>query len=210
MIRFLMFLSVVIFPCGAIAQSRVNFCNGIMQESWIYTNSGVARGPITGPSGSWRFELLWAPDGATDSLQFTPTGITNANSALMGPGRISNRFVEFPWENPGMFVQLQVRGWSANLGDTWSEALASAYVGRDGGIGWMGLSGIARYQLTSNISPGAAVFNNGGIALPPGATQIPTFELFTMGSFSTVPEPATFALALTGIGLSFLLIRRRK
>lgn len=195
--------------CGAMAQSRVNFSNGTMQESLIYTNSGVARGPIAGPPGSWRFELFWAADGVTDSFQLAPSGVTNANSYLLGPGRIYNRFVAVDWGQPGMFVQIQVRGWSANLGDTWSEAVTRNYVGRDGGVGWMGQSAIVRSQLANGLFPGAPLFYDGGALLPQGATQISFLELVTLSSFTAIPEPATCSTGLITAALGLLLMRRR-
>jgi hypothetical protein len=194
-------------------QGFVNFGNGILPESLICTNTGSSRGPISGPTGTWRFELFWARDGVTDSLQFSSTGLTNVNSALRGPGRIFSIFTAVPGLTASSFVQLQVRGWSANLGDTWSEAASRGHIGQDGEIGWLGESAIVRYQLTSAIFPGASLFYNGGIAMPQGASQIANFDLFSSSSpssLSAVPEPSTLALGLLGMGLGLVFLRRRR
>lgn len=199
----MLFLGLMALASAVFAQGRVNFANMSLPDSLIYTNSGTIRGPINGPSGSFRFELFSAPDGTSDPAQFTSTGVTNANSMLLGPGRIVNRPSVDPLVGPsGTWIMLQVRGWSANLGNTWAEAQTNALRGTYVGLGWMNSSGISRYMLTNSAFNGPRVFYSTEV-LPSGASQIASLELLL------VPEPTLFSLALLGSGLGLILLRRR-
>jgi hypothetical protein len=93
-------------------------------------------------------------------------------------------------------------GWSANLGSTWSAALANL----NAGSGWTGVAEFGESAVGTitpdpvGSSPGTAVFGNPGIN---------SSTLTPLDAVTTVPEPTTLALSALG-GLSLLAFRRKK
>lgn len=198
-------LTALAAACSVYAQGRINFANNASPaESLINLNSTITGGGIslmTGAAGSFRFQLFIAVDGplSDPSISWIDTGITNANSALLGGGRISNRNSVDVGRPVGEWVLVQVRGWSKGLGATWAEALAN----KDNApiTEFIGTSAVGRVQLAASTSPGPTIFVGGNA--PAGTVQISGFELVP------VPEPST--IALVGLGLAGLIfIRRRK
>jgi hypothetical protein len=194
---------------GVYGQGYVNFANNAAPvESLITTNAWGTTGGISGPPGTFRFELFWAEDGIANPVWYT-VGITNANSGVLGPGRIANRnSITWWWWEPGTWIQVQVRGWSANLGNatTWAEAEAAARNWNwTGELAWMGVSQIGRVRVAPSTTLGATIFV-GGAPPPVGTVQISGFELYD--PFIPIPEPST--LALLGLGLVGLVFARRR
>lgn len=216
--KILLTIVLTTITCGLFAQGRVNFANASTPVgSQIWTNGiaqGYGAGGVAAPAASYRFELFAAADGITDPSLFTTTGITNANSAL-GAGRISNRNSVDPLRGPsGTWIQVQVRGWSSNLGLTWAEAYANSQSGAFlSGLGtqlaWISdfenttRTPIGRVQLATTGVNGPTIFAS-SVAPAVGTVQISGMEL------TLVPEPSTIALGLMGIGATLVLIRRRK
>jgi hypothetical protein len=200
---------------GAYGQGYVNYVghinfanNAAPVESLITTNGHGPPGGMSGPPGTFRFELFWTYDGWVNP-DWCATGITNANSGVLGPGRIANRnSVVLNGVEAGTWIQVQVRGWSANLGNatTWAEAEAAIHRwGWDDGTAWYGVSGTGRVQLAPSTTLGATIFA-GGAPPPAGTVQISGFELQRV---VLIPEPST--LALVGFGLvGFVFARRHK
>jgi hypothetical protein len=196
-------LTALAAACSVYAQGRINFANNASPvESLINLNATTTGGGISlmsGAAASFRFQLFIADDGPAGSANWVDTGITNANSALLGAGRISNRNSVDVGRPVGEWVLVQVRGWSKGLGLTWAEALAN----KDSAppTEFIGISPVGRVQLAASTSPGPTIFVGGNA--PAGTIQISGFQLVP------VPEPST--IALVGLGLAGLIfIRRRK
>ena len=99
-------------------------------------------------------------------------------------------------------------GWSANLGNTWTAALAALNGGTFAAGSFFGESNSGYLTTASTAtSPGAAVF--GSVANSFGTPiQSLNTQLFLLPT-AVVPEPGTMALAAIG-GLSLLAFRRKK
>ena len=99
----------------------------------------------------------------------------------------------------GSTVNFIMRGWSANLGATWTDVKAS--------LGNANLS-IPGYYLGTSALAVNTILGGGAIGTPTAfgsaTTQIPGLVL----DYVAVPEPSTFALA--GIGAAAMLIFRRR
>lgn len=99
-------------------------------------------------------------------------------------------------------------GWSANLGTTWSTALATLESGVWSGNAFFGTSSVGYVEgADTSVSPGNSVF---GTAPNSNGSGVPIFSLNTpLYLVAPVPEPGTLALAALG-GASLLLFRRKK
>lgn len=100
----------------------------------------------------------------------------------------------------GATMNVELVGWSASLGTSWSEIASQLAANSWNALGYYGISSIG--QVTSGgvgapASPAASLF---------GPTQISSFNL---NGVAPVPEPATMALGALG-GAALLLFRRRK
>lgn len=185
------------------AQGLINFLNGATTLVTLTDDrQGVPNlGPIpTGVPGTYRFELFSAPAGTlTDGAAFVSSGLiaTNINAA----GRIiGGNGLAIPGRPLGGTAAILIRGWSANLGANYAQALANYQGGMGGFLG------------SSAIAPNFLLGGDGG------AGNIPTSPAFGGSSgiqsgfalvYAPVPEPSSMVLAGLGAA-SLLLFRRRK
>lgn len=193
--------------CSSFAQGTLTFNNSATTLISINATQG---GPATGTTspvlGSWYYAMFTAP---TAVLSYTgdtdPNWIlreTATNSAAASGGRLIGG--QPPTALPGgSTVNFIIRGWSANLGTTWSEVLNSLQTpaGISGGSYYLGQSAIG---LNAIFNDPAAAPVNGAFGTSGGST-VPGFVL----DFHQVPEPSSMALAGLGAA-SLLLFRRRK
>jgi hypothetical protein len=185
------------------AQGTVNFANS---ASTLISAGGVAM-PVSGTT-AFNFALFLAPSTTvnasgqsttfTDPVFQTPTGVGNVNSAIAA-GRVPtlNGYVT----TGSGTVDFLVRGWSANAGSTWAQALAFWNNGSPAQDMWLGQSLIGNdLVLGGGAIPATTLF---GL----GSSQVPGFNLVCM--CYPFPEPSSTALAGLGV-VSLLMFRRRK
>jgi hypothetical protein len=168
-------------------QGTVNFSNlGAGDNQKVYVEYPGGTQTLAPAGTTYSLGLYWAPDGTTDETAFAmvgaPTGIIGAPGTPSGLFNGGTRAV--PVTPAGGFAMLQVRGWETAFGNSYEQAAAS-------GVSGLGRSTVFRVD-TDISSPGANILNQG-------------FTSFAI----VVPEPATYALGLLGIGLFFFLRRRR-
>jgi len=173
---------------------RVRFVN--TASTLITTNASLGSsvtGPIAGPAGDYYFALFSAPAGTTDTSLFTFTGAYATNIGFAG--RISGGDAEVPGAVGGNVFALLVRGWSANIGHDYSDAIS--YLANPTFEAWYGESPIGTIQPNPPEGPYPNLFG-----LFP--REIPGFHLDLHG----VPEPSSFAIA--GLGTAALWLFRRR
>jgi hypothetical protein len=168
---------------------QVSFRND--QFSLVSTNSeygGAATGLTSGPRGAYYYGLWAAPAGTIDPQQFAFTGryATNTSPGLFDGGTVS--LASFP---VGSSASLQVRGWSADLGFSWPQALANLAGGSLSGPAFYGESPITLHTMGSAPS------------IPPRSVISGPFTLMTQ-----VPEPGSFSLLC--LGAAVCLCGRRR
>lgn len=186
----------------AFAQGTVIFANSASQ---LISAGGVAM-PVSGTT-AFNFALFLAPsttvNASGQSTTFydpwfqTPTGIGNVNSAR-GEGRVVT-LSDYVTHLSGT-VDFIVRGWSANAGSTWAEALAVWNNGTPPLDMFIGQSLIGNdLLLGGGPIPATTLF---GI----GSSQVLGFN---MVSPIYIPEPSNVVLVSLG-ATSLLMFRRRK
>jgi hypothetical protein len=221
---------------AAFGQGSVNWASISAGNVTIQTNSstysplfgggstgsgGVAAG---GTGSSFYYELLDLGGFNGSTVGIAPTtvsslsnwqdsglGATNSNTAGRLTPIAGNGGATTPvgW-NTGTTNYIMLVGWSANLGTTWSAALAtlnsSSLLSAVNGQAFFGMSNLGYINpFAVGVSPGAVLFGNGAQS----AAGLPIFSLNTQLYLVPVPEPGTIALATLG-GLSMLALRRRK
>lgn len=192
--------------CSSFAQGTLTFNNAA--ATLISTNT-VHGGPATGTTspvlGSWYYALLTAPTTTTtyagnNDPNWTFRAIAT-NSANATGGRLVGGQPTTVGIAGGSTLNFIIRGWSANLGATWSEVLNSLQTpaGIAGGSYYLGQSAIGLNAIFNDpaASPVNPAFGTGGGSTVPG---------FTL-DFTQVPEPSSMALA--GLGAASLLLFRR-
>jgi hypothetical protein len=187
------------------AQGLLNFANS---ASTLISANGTPM-PVAGTQ-QFIFALFLAPSTKVNTAgmavgladpNFQFTEVYNTNSAL-GTGRLVSRngiSVGGSQGYPaGSTVDFVVRGWSANAGETWTEALSNWNNGSPLAPMFIGSSLVGNdFLLVGGTVPTDSVF---GIS----AHQVPGFDM------SFVPEPWGLALAVLG-GVTLLVkIRCRK
>ena len=183
---------------SAFAQGRIAFRN---DASTMILANGI---PMP-PSEQFFFALFLAPETtvsapgmtvsfADPSFQFADSYTTN-NPHPLAAGRLIQRTVVLTgtrWAEVGLVVDFVVRGWSANAGQTWSEALANWNNGAPLVPMYIGSSTVGNDLLPAlGTLPDPVIFGN------TGQGEVPGFNM------PFIPEPSTAALALLG-GLSLL------
>ena len=187
------------------AQGLLNFFNANATVTALSSNSVVLGSTPAGSLGTFRYELFRAAAGTTTDSGFVATGLIATNTTQAGRFQ-GGASVAVPGTQLGGTAAILVRGWSANLGETWAEAFAKQ--GVEGGF--FGSSAIAPNLLLGGdgglgFIPVPALFGGNSGIVPQSATV--GFTLTWVGG-SIVPEPSSMALA--GLGAASLLIFRRR
>jgi len=180
----------------SLAQGTVNFQN---TAATLISAGGVAMGGSS--SNQFNFAVFLAPSstaassGLTAALTdpaFQSVAGVNANGAT--PGRLVTRSGLDVGGAAGSIVDYVVRGWSANAGATWAEAMASY---NNGVPMYIGSSTIGNdLVLGGGAIPSTALFGA-------GPNQVTGFNLVQV-----IPEPTSMVLA--GLGAASLLLFRRR
>lgn len=209
---------------GAVASS---FAQGTTTFGNSSTTLISAGGTSTANSvGLYYYAIFLAPStteggtarGVAPSLTeplFQTVGGYNTNSATLG--RMATRTGLDVGTSSGLLgagstVDFIVRGWSANAGTTWAQALASWNAGAPASvIGTpVGAPGAGIY-IGSSVIGNNLVLGGGAIpntvAFGAGQNQLAGFNMAFVPAV-VVPEPTSMALA--GIGAASLLIFRRR
>lgn len=195
-------LMIATVASSAFAQGTVDFRN---TASTLISADGVPM-PVSG-TRQFIFALFLAPSTTVNAsgqsttfvdptFQFVAAYNTNTSSS---PGRLNNRIGLIVGESqgylPGSTVDFIVRGWSADAGLTWSEALANWNDGEPLVPMFIGASTVGNNLfLSGGQLPTTAVFGF-------GTSQVLGFEM------PFIPEPSTMALAFLGGLTLFVGIR---
>jgi len=187
------------------AQGTVNFAN---TSGTLISAGGVAM-PVFATS-PFNFAIFLAPSSTTGVQGQTPSltdpafqvvGGTTVNTT--GAGRIASKngldVGTAGGFGPGSTVDFIVRGWSANAGATWAEALAFWNNGNPSSSMYIGSSTIGNDLVLG----GGALFVPTTFGV--GVNQVAGFNM----PLVAVPEPTSMVLAGLGAA-SLLLFRRRK
>jgi len=184
------FLVLLVIPARVFGQGYLNFENS---SSTLLSANGVPM-PVAGTQPFF-FALFLAPSTTVSApgqittftdAAFQIVAAYNTNSSI-APGRLTPR----PGLAVGQFsigstVDFIVRGWSANAGTTWDEALANWNNGSPLLPMSIGSSQVGNdFLLVSPTFPASAVFGS-------ASYQVPGFEMVI------VPEPSALALAVLG------------
>ena len=184
------------------AQGTVNFQN----SSTTLISAAGASAP-TSATASFNFALFLAPSttlGAAGQViplnapAFQVVSGTNVNSPT-AVGRLVTRSALDVGGSSGSTVDFVVRGWSANAGSTWQEALAF----------WNNGFPAANMYIGSSTG-GNDIVLGGGAILAQSLFGVNAFQVtgFNMAFVPVVPEPSSMVLA--GLGAASLLMFRRK
>ncbi len=190
-------LGLTAIASGQSATGSINFFNStgtkVSLSSW---NGDLGYMPAT--PGLFRFQLFIAPEGTVSPWTFTPTQVFGTNQA--SEGRFSGgalRLVE--GVQAGDRRAILVRGWSASLGQTYTEAKVNFD------------SGLAGFLGESSIAPS---FVFGGFD---GVGTIPTSPAFggaygIQNGFTLfgIPEPTTLSLMATMFPTLFIWRRKNQ
>lgn len=182
----------------------------------VSTNSGdvmPAIGPMATNANQFYFTLLTASsdpgtanplDGWGQALQMdgsTPIMATNTSfiaGGIQGAGGPAGVAV-YNW-TPGASLYIEIVGWSASLGTSWTDIQFQLLYGWQN-AGYFGVSNygyIASGGYGTPASPGASLFQPAGIS-----------SGWLLSRVQPVPEPSILALAALGL-LSLGVIFRRK
>lgn len=204
-------LTILLTTAGSHAVGLVNFANS---SSTLISVDGAPMPTQT--EREFIFAVFLAPSSTVSSSGLTAAfadpvfqlacGYTTNHSSPLGAGRLTSRpsldAGSIAGYSAGEFVDFVVRGWSSNLGYTWSEALANWNNGNPLVADWaIGSSTIGNdLLLGGNVFPQPTLF---GI----GPDQVGGFN-FQVGGFNLIPEPSSLTLAASGLAL-LMQCRRR-
>jgi len=215
---------------SAFAQGDVNWqssstfliaqTNGTVFSSYV-PSAGTAQGTQGNTAGNtttlYYYALLYSTSSSTTPASlsgfssWTFSGLTATN----GPGANGRLVLETtgtPTSAPvnglpsGTAAAMELVGWSANLGTSWSTVLnelnnwSADYIPN----AYFGTSAVGTSITPNSANPGTTVFGSGA-----GQIDNPSGSPMQLDLLGTVPEPGTMALAALG-GASLLLFRRKK
>lgn len=199
------FLTLLVAAGSAVGQGILDFRN---TASTLISANGVPM-PVSGTQ-EFYFALFLAPattvnvPGQTTAFTdpiFQIVAAYNTNSSIaLGrltprPGLVVGQSQGF---SIGSTIDFVVRGWSANAGSTWGEALANWNNGSPLLPMFIGSSQVGNdLQLVSPTFPASAVFGS-------DSYQVPGFDM------TFVPEPSALALAVVGGTTLWVSVQRRK
>jgi len=162
---------------------------------WSSTGTGAGATQGTASLSTYAFNTAgWTMD--ADATAVAATGATPGRFAALAAN--SDGTTTVPGQTGGGTYYFTIIGWSANLGTTYSLAVANLTAA--GQMGYFGQSA---------VSGPITVGNGAAIPAPTLMGASPNIPAFVLGSFNNVPEPGTLALAALG-GASLLLFRRKK
>jgi len=181
----------ILFACAAFGQSKFELANhhGTVVDAPVFDSQGV---PLAGPT--YRAEL-W---GAANPTTLSPLVlIDRGNSREIVPFVAPGYFIPTSSSDnlcvlsvlPAAFAWLQVRAWDARLGATFEDAAAR-------GLGGYGESALFYARGTDPF------------AIPPELPG-PLIGLQSFSLLPEVPEPSTWTLLVSGLGLLWFTQRRR-
>jgi len=176
--------------------------NGYYYELLVSSTASSAPTTFAG-LGAWSDTTLSATNSLASNGRIVETGLGGAGGVTGNTQATASNWAASTTEN---FILV---GWSANLGTTWSQALAdaqsSAFLSGLSSAAYWGVSTVGSLASASG-NPGTTLFGTGaGQINDPSATPM---NLEVLGT-APIPEPTTMALAAIG-GASLLLFRRRK
>jgi hypothetical protein len=189
---------------SSFAQGNVIFANQTTTAITFGTGTAAPGTKLTGAAGTYMFGLYVGPAGSQASaLTLVGTGLSGnwpASSGLDGFFSVGNPYVLPNGYPGGTTIAFQVRGWTANLGNSYEAAIANA-----SGIAADGINALGGVSALGSVNP----ITPPTLPIPPlfgtsGGGAVPGFALNVL-----VPEPSTYALGALGVG-ALALIRRRK
>jgi hypothetical protein len=205
-----------------IAQTNATSTSGLTAGGGNATGSGTQGATAGNGSTLYFYELLVSSSATTApttaaglSSSWLDTGLEAENGASAN-GRILqlNSGTAVVANNWGINTTMNVImvGWSANLGNTYSAALANL---SNWSTAASSISGNAFFGIGSSVgslaaqpgNPGVVVFGTSAGQVNDGASNPLVMNL--LANPTVVPEPGTMALAGLG-GLSLLAFRRKK
>jgi hypothetical protein len=183
------------------AQGLINFLNSSTTLVTVSSN-GVSLGTTPVTLGGYKYELFSAPAGTATASAFLASGLIATNTAQAGGGRfIGGNGVAIPGRALGGTCAILIRGWSANLGNTYAEALAN----QNALGGYLGESAIALNFLLGGDGGAGNVPTSPAFG---GSSGIQGGFVLNWGGGVIVPEPSSMVLA--GLGAASLLFFRRR
>jgi hypothetical protein len=189
------FIGLLVCELFALGQGSVIFAN--TSSTLISTNAivgGPAAGIISGGVRSYYFSLFTASLDTIDPSLFTFTGHYATNIATSG--RLGSAIaVAIPNAQELTTVAMLVRGWSANIGVTYSAV--TNYLSNPSFAGWYGESAIANVTLGA-LDVGSPLLFGTTVGRIPGFT----LEMYT------VPEPSSLVLVGLGVAALWFFCRR--
>ncbi len=185
---------------SSFAQGTLTFNNSA--STLISTNIlGGPTGPTSPVLGSWYYALFTAPTSVTTYLDHNDPNWTfraiATNTANATGGRLSGGQPATTIPS-GSTLNFIIRGWSANLGTSWAQALNNLNNPAFGQNYFLGQSAIGLNAIFNDpIAPVNGAFGTGG------GPAVPGFVLYL-----DIPEPTS--LSIVGLGAALLLRFRRR
>jgi len=192
---------------SGLSQGTATFANS---STTLISAGGVPMPPRTSMETTYYFAIFLASRNTVSSLgqtvpftdpSFQLAGAYNSNSVSTAGRIVTLGDLDVGsaggWV-PGITVDFIVRGWSANAGTTWTEALAN----------WNGGSPLVPMHIGSSTVGNDLLLDGGGF--PPATVFGPSAYQVSGFNMIFVPEPSALALAVLGGATWWASARRRK